>query len=143
MRAIRRKLQGLFTSEPKLTPETYREVMHHIPDRATRDIANAHSDALPAAQAEIKQLKFLLASAPMIEVPVSPTEAREFASRAGSRFAYIHPHTMAKITFEPVRGHFMILGRSKTKWVLTSLMPKERVIFSPLAIPGIEKILAG
>jgi hypothetical protein len=108
--------------------------------------ARAFSSLSPVSSAledTIKQLKFLLASAPMINVPESPTEAREWVRRAGTAFAYIHPATMAKITFESLsHKSFMVFGKGPTKWVLTSLMPKERVIFSPLAIPGLEKILA-
>jgi len=98
-------------------------------------VASAH-------ESTIKQLKFLLASAPMIDVPADPRAAREWTKRVSTPFAYIHPKTMAKITFEPVKGSFMIFPGSPTKWVLTSLMPERRVIFSPLAIPGLEKILA-
>lgn len=96
-----------------------------------------------AYEATIKQLKFLLACAPMIDVPVDTFQARQWVRRASGPFAYIHPKTMAKITFEPVKGSFMVFPGSPTKWVLTSLMPERRVIFSPLAIPGLEKILAG
>ncbi len=105
------------------------------PFSSLNPVASAH-------ESTIKQLKFLLAGAPMIDVPETAVEAREWARRARSPFAYIHPKTMAKITFEPVKGAFIILRGAATKWVLTSLMPERRVIFSPLAIPGLEKILA-
>jgi hypothetical protein len=101
------------------------------------------ADALAAAHAEIAQLKFLLASAPMIEIPAGFIHAREFVKRAGATFAYVNPRTMAMITYEPLQKYFMVFPGSKTKWVLTSLMPEQRVIFTPLAIPGLEKILAG
>jgi hypothetical protein len=97
----------------------------------------------PAMAAEIRQLKFLLASAPMIDVPPNTLEARTFTQRVVSTpFAYIHPKTMAKLTFEPLRRSFIVFPGSKTKWVLTSLMPEGRVLFSPVPMPGIEKILA-
>jgi hypothetical protein len=107
--------------------------------------ARAFSSLHPVAsahEATIKQLKFLLASAPMMEMPSAALEARAAVGASIAPFAYIHPKTMAKITFEPVKGSFMIFPGSPTKWVLTSLMPERRVIFSPLAIPGLEKILA-
>lgn len=97
-------------------------------------------DALAAAHAEIKQLKFLLASAPMIDVPTH--DSMEFLRRAGARFGYIHPKTMAKISFQPVLHYTIMFPGSKTLWVLTSLMPEGRVLFSSIALPGIEKILA-
>jgi hypothetical protein len=101
------------------------------------------SDALAAAHAEIKQLKFLLASAPMIDAPTL-LDARDRFKTLQSRFAYIHPKTMARYDFlwnKPVNGVVMCPG-SPTKWVVLSAMPQGRVIYSPLPIPGIEKILA-
>jgi len=101
------------------------------------------SDALAAAHAEITQLKFLLASAPMIDAP-KPLDAAGWFRRSVTSFGYIHPRTMAQYrssTGSILHG-FMILPGSPTKWILTSLMPEGRVIFSPLAIPGLEKILA-
>ena len=95
-----------------------------------------------ALEPQISQLKFLLASAPMIDAP-NKSEARERLQASRSPFAYIHPKTMAGLSLSahPIRG-FMVFPGSPTKWVLTSLMPEGRVIYSPLPIPGLEKILA-
>jgi hypothetical protein len=70
---------------------------------------------------------------------------RVLASRAP--FAYIHPITFAGILFfmrytSGPELSVTIFPGSPTKWVVTSLMPTGRVIYSPLQIPGIEKILA-
>lgn len=102
------------------------------------------SDALAAAHAEIKQLKFLLASAPMIDAPIL-SEARARFKNMKSPFAYIHPQTMAMYDFlwnKAVNGVVQCPG-SPTRWVMVSAMPKGRVIYSSLPIPGIEKILVG
>jgi hypothetical protein len=100
------------------------------------------ADALAAAHAEIRQLKFLLASAPMIDAP-HPLNARAVFTNHRVPFAYIHPKTMAQ--YNDVMGrriHGMtIFPGSPTKWVLLSTMPEGRVIYSPLPIPGLEKIL--
>jgi hypothetical protein len=92
-------------------------------------------------KAEITQLRFLLNSAPMMDAPTE--RERILASR--SPFAYVHPKTFASMLQKarisgPARS-FNIFPGSPTKWVLTSCMPEGRVIYSPLAIPGLEKIL--
>jgi hypothetical protein len=122
----------------KVDPSVLSGASREVPSRAfssLNPVASAH-------ESTIKQLKFLLASAPMVNVPTNVLEARQWVRTARSLFAYIHPMTMAKITFDPIKGSFMVFPGSPTKWVLTSLMPERRVIFSPLAIPGLEKILA-
>jgi hypothetical protein len=102
------------------------------------------ADALTAAHAEIKQLKFLLASAPMIDAP-SLMDARNRFKTMQSPYAYIHPQTLAMYDFlwnKAVNGVVQCPG-SPTKWVVLSAMPKGRVIYSSLPIPGLEKILVG
>lgn len=95
------------------------------------------SDALTSAHAEISQLKFLLASAPMMDAPDGDFDM----SRINVPFVYIHPKTLAKL--ETTCGKLPVRVRgAKTKWVPISLMPEGRVIYSPLPIPGLEKILA-
>jgi hypothetical protein len=98
-----------------------------------------------ALEAQISQLKFLLASAPMIDVPTGYDTAQRL-QKLVSPFAYIHPKTMATMLVDarstrPIRS-FMVFTGSPTKWVLLSTMPVGRVIFSPLPVPGLEKILA-
>lgn len=92
-------------------------------------------------KAQITQLKFLLASAPMIDAPAD----RFTLAACRSPFAYIHPKTFAK-ALPPgmhVNRAFFIFPGSCTKWVLMSTMPEGRVIYSPLPIPGIERLLSG
>jgi hypothetical protein len=96
-----------------------------------------------ALEAQIKQLKFLLAIAPMIDAPTK-YDARMWFARAQAPFGYIHPKTMAHYAHpmdKTPHGMALVPG-SPTKWVLTSLMPEGRVILSPLPAPGLEKILA-
>jgi hypothetical protein len=96
-----------------------------------------------ALEAEIKQLKFLLASAPMMDAPTI-YDSQEWFKRVSTSFGYMHPVTMAQYSnpMDKVRHGMIIISGSPTKWVMTSLMPKGRVILSPLPIPGLEKILA-
>lgn len=77
---------------------------------------------------ENEQRKWLLSIAPMIEVPAGE---REFVCRGRSPFGYIHPKTFAK---QNPAGK-----KTFTKWIVTSLMPEDRVIFSPFPLPGTEK----
>jgi hypothetical protein len=95
-----------------------------------------------AHESQIKQLKFLLASAPMIDAPSD--HSRLSASK--SPFAYVHPKTMAQMLrtmrLQGFGRSFLVFPGSPTKWVAVSSMPEGRVIYSPLPIPGLEKILA-
>lgn len=106
-------------------------------------IVNTPRPLLSMEQAEIKQLKFLLSQSPMIDF--QPAPERFMASR--SPYAYIHPITLAQASSTAAcavghgRGYLQFPG-SPTKWVFLSLMPRDRVIYSPNPIPGIEKILA-
>jgi len=109
-------------------------VLHGMIDKLKDDLVFAH--------VEINQLKFLLASAPMTDAPTD----RERLTATRSSFAYINPKTMAdlltKLFLRREPREFMVFPGSPTKWVLLSTMPEGRVIYSPLPIPGIEKILA-
>lgn len=84
----------------------------------------------------VKQLSFLLSQAPMHMAP----EDRFRATQSSAPFAYIHPKTFVQYQECPVRAYGKVVG-SKTKWVMTSLMPEGHVIYSPNPIPGIEKLL--
>lgn len=88
------------------------------------------------------QLKFLLDQAPMINVPAKGTDNGELASRfAASRatYAYVHPKTFARLApwWDKVSLLVKFAG-SPTKWVLTELMPEERVIYAATPMPGVE-----
>lgn len=100
------------------------------------------ANRLADLQSAVKQLKFLLASAPMID---APTE-KAWLQASQSPFAYVHPKTFATMLdvmhVQCRPRFFVVFPGSPTKWVLTSLMPEGRVLYSPLAVPGIEKILA-
>lgn len=102
--------------------------------------------ALAEAHAEIKQLKFLLASASMMDAPQT-WDAASWFRRVITPFGYIHPKTMAHYhtnsTMLPsMIGGLTVFSGSPTKWILTSLMPEDRVILSTQPVPGLEKILA-
>ena len=100
------------------------------------------SDALAAAHSDIVQLKFLLASAPMMDAP-SKFEGPSWFKRAITPFGYMHPKTMAQYQWigDKVPNGVVTMPGSNTRWVLTSLMPENRVILSTFPIPGLEKIM--
>jgi hypothetical protein len=101
-------------------------------------------DALAAAHAEITQLKFLLASAPMLDAP-SKLDGANWFKRTATPFGYIHPITMAQYYLGSPTDHrhgVITIPGSNTRWVMTSLMPEDRVLLSPFPMPGIERILA-
>ena len=100
------------------------------------------ADALAAAHSDIRQLKFLLASAPMMDAP-SKYEGPSWFKRAITPFGYMHPKTMAQYQWigDKVPNGVVTMPGSNTRWVLTSLMPENRVILSPFQIPGLEKIM--
>lgn len=86
-----------------------------------------------ATEAENKQLKFLLSCAPIIDM--NPDCVR----RSTTPYAYIHPKTLAKLRCGQVRANFVKFPGSPTVWILTSLMPEDRVIFSQSTLPGLEQ----
>lgn len=101
-------------------------------------------DSLALATVQISQLKFLLASAPMIDMfSVTDFNARTRLRTMTSPFAYIHPKTLAPFTVGMPPKRVYAFSGSRTVWVPMSTMPEGRVIFSPLAVPGIEKLLVG
>lgn len=59
-------------------------------------------------------------------------------------YAYIHPITFASISNGrvPVTQGYILVPHSPTKWIVTTLMPVGRVIFSPNAMPFTGKIQA-
>lgn len=93
--------------------------------------------------ATVAQLKFLLSQAPMIDAPTS----RDRFATSRTPFAYIHPKTLAKNSPDAAcnitHGRLVIrVPGSPTNYVVTSLMPENRIIYTPNPIPGIEKLLA-
>jgi hypothetical protein len=100
------------------------------------------ADALAAAHSDIAQLKFLLASAPMMDAP-SKFEGPSWFRRVITPFGYMHPKTMARYQGigDKVPNGVVTMPGSNTRWVLTSLMPENRVILSTFQIPGLEKIM--
>ena len=83
------------------------------------------------------QLKFLLAQAPMLDAPVAtdPTGRQRLAA-SRSQFAYIHPKTLAPFTWGLPPKTVYCFGVSPTKYVLLSLIPEGRVLYSPFQLPG-------
>ena len=101
-------------------------------------------DMLVEANAQIAQLKFLLASAPMIDMfSPSDSDSKRRLSKTVSPFAYIHPKTLAPFTWGMPPKRVYVFPGSKTVWVPMSTMPEGRVIFSPIPVPGIDKLLVG
>lgn len=93
----------------------------------------------------VKQLRFLLSQAPMLDAPLDAFSA----GRAVTKFAYIHPKTFSKFYFVPIvlfpktRAFpaYVLVPPSPTRWVVTTLMPEGRVLYTPNALPGIEKLI--
>ena len=88
------------------------------------------------------QLRFLLSQAPMIDAPADLFNA----GRAVTKFAYVHPKTFAAFTkgaYAPKSSApYVQISPSRTKWVITTLMPEKVVIYTSNPLPGIEKLLA-
>lgn len=83
---------------------------------------------------ERAMLKFLLGNAPMIDA-IDPT----LLTRGATAFAYINPKTFAKLSRGKIATGDYRFPPPPTRWLCTSLMPEDRVIFSPTALPGTEK----
>lgn len=107
------------------------------------DVNQYLRDMLAQANSQIAQLLFLLASAPMIDMFPANAEGQLRLRTIQSPFAYIHPKTLAPFTWGMPPTRVYRFPGSKTVWVPMSTMPEDRVIFSPLPVPGIEKVLAG
>ena len=85
---------------------------------------------------ENDQLKFLLSQAPMIDWQP------DFPQRSITPYAYVHPKTLASAPaarWEAPGNSYVTFPPFPTKWLLTSLMPEGRVIFSPNVFPGLDK----
>jgi hypothetical protein len=87
---------------------------------------------------ETCQLRFLLDQAPMMDMI---TKHRFQACI--TKFAYVHPDTLAKASADAARilshgAKTVKFPKSPTLWVVTPLMPKDRVIFTPNLLPGFD-----
>lgn len=130
----------LFSHKPAVLRLRFRNSPSSNPlvSTAEAETIKVQQSLIEAQRTEINQLKFLLASAPMID---APNERIRYACGV-SPFAYIHPKTIAKYAMSAVpQSVWLKFPGSPTKWILTSLMPEDRVIYSPLPMPGLEKRL--
>lgn len=103
--------------------------------RIVQEIRAEHASSRQQDHVTISQLKFLLISAPMIDAPRDAF----LLQHSTASFGYIHPKTLARLMplgLNPVSA-------CKTRWISTTLMPEERIIYSPRALPGTEKRMAG
>lgn len=82
------------------------------------------------AEATVRAQRFLLEQAPMIQP--------EHVGRAGVAYAYVNPQTWTKHTSTSVpTPPWTRFGKGTTLWVITDLMPEDRVIYSPNCMPGV------
>ena len=105
---------------------------------------------LPAKQAlltQIKQLRFIVDQAPMMNAP----EGLDALSRLNNSvipYIYINPKTWEAITISlfstgtarPKYPYYRISRRCPTRFVPTDLIPEGRMLCTPNKIPGIEGI---
>lgn len=120
---------------------------HSIPPPAIDTITNIFIDRLKAelisSTVQIDQLQFLLAQAPMLDAPLpGGPNARNRLAASSTAFASIHPKTLAPFVIDRPPNNVYRFSGSFTVYVLSSLMPEGRVLYSPLQIPGLEKTLA-
>jgi len=87
------------------------------------------------AQRNFNQSQFLLESAPMIDAPLSPVDACSRFAAIRSKYGFIHPATMSKYMGWISRDDHAIFPGSPTKWLLTPLMPENRILMTPMPMP--------
>lgn len=105
------------------------------------DWSGTHPDHV-TSDVMVKQLSFLLEQAPMLDA--EPIDLRRMKGMVTS-YAYVHPVTFSKMTdgkTSIAATGFTTITPSPTKWVVTSLMPKGRIILTPNAMPFLEKVTA-
>lgn len=103
-----------------------------------RDNVNQYlRDMLVQANAEIAQLKFLLESAPMIDML---TQDRLAACRA--KYAFAHPKSIAPFTWGVPPSRWYKFSGSPTYWIPVSSIPEGRVLFSPWPLPGMKSLVS-
>lgn len=86
-------------------------------------------------QREREKLQFLLNQAPMMDFPAE----RERVMAARSSYAYINPATLPPYLTPVGQPDCVVYPGMPTVWVLTTMIPPGRVIFSPNRIPYLGK----
>jgi hypothetical protein len=77
-------------------------------------------------------LRFLLEQAPMLNAPTDLMGA----AHAVTPFAYIHPDTFGMmLRMHVVDKPSYRIAPSPTAWIMTTLMPRGRVIYTPNKMP--------
>jgi len=131
-------LDSLF--RPKRQPDPQQFVSPQL-RQVVCGVAPSSNLFIQQLEASIRQLRFLLSQAPMLTAPKTLQEA--MVSQAP--FAYIHPKTFAGLSPGKWMGaldtYWGSVPGSPSRWIITSLMPEDRVIYSPNALPGMDKIL--
>jgi hypothetical protein len=98
-----------------------KRIYHYL---LTRPVSPSFRDQTRSLLLETLQKQFLIDQAPMRDVPsflpISPV---------GTKYAYIHPKTLRKLG-----------GYPSLPWVCTEFMPEGCVIYSPNAMPGVERL---
>lgn len=99
----------------------------------------------------LEQAKFLLTQAALVEVQstspgfeTSTEEAYRRISRIGTPYAYMNPITFSKITFRhgiESHGLYYKFPESRTRWILTTLLPENTMIAGPNLLPGLEQLM--
>jgi hypothetical protein len=141
--SILNRIQKWFVTRDKQRFDTIiAEARAIVNDWSESHPTHVSTNALVATmEGTIRQLRFLLDQAPMIDAPTGEDgECRARLRASSSNFAYVHPKTLSRWVETPATTVLKFPG-SKTKYVLTSLMPEGRIIYSQTALPGIEKLL--
>jgi hypothetical protein len=129
-------------TEGAAKPDPWGHGIQIIAGVVNTDFSTMTDVARAAVAVENKQLRFLLSQAPMIDAPQELSRA----AHSVTKFAYVHPKTLAAFTrgaYSPQGSEpFIRIRPSPTKWVMTSLMPENVVIYSQNPMPMLEKILA-
>jgi len=132
-------LSRLFGKTPKAIENpasTFSDLQKHM------NVNQYLRDSLASANATILQMKFLLDCAPMTDmIKATDIDAHTRLAVMRSPFAYIHPKTLAQFDCAIRFASWVCFPGSLTKWIPMSSMPEGRVIFSPLQVPGLEKLL--
>ena len=101
----------------------------------------SNAEMLFRFQSEIQQLRFIVESAPMLAIPEDGPmgTAIDRLRKSVVPYAFIHPESWVKLTNYSLDSRkFWRLGNSPTKWILTELMPKERMLLTQELMPGVS-----
>ena len=94
---------------------------------------NTLNPVASALEAQIEQLKFLLAVSPMMNAPEGDFDMR----RIQVPFVYINPKTLTEL--QARCGQLSGSVRGATQWIPLSGMPEGRVIYAYSQPPWLEK----